>query len=150
MIINDRIDIALAVEADGVHLGQSDMPIEVAMKLIPTNKVIGISCNTRKEVEGAVSAGADYVGIGPVYATSTKQVTNPLLGPRNLGDMLVPLEGTGVKSVAIGTSYQPVAGTTIPICMYTNRWDQVNECRPHPHRIHHHLRQVTRWAGRRQ
>lgn len=123
MIINDRIDIALAVEADGVHLGQSDMPIEVALKLVPANKVIGISCNTCKEVEEAVSAGADYVGIGPVYVTSTKQVTNPVLGPRNLGDMLVPLEGTDVMSVAIGTSYQSVYGTTIPICMCINRRD---------------------------
>ena len=105
MIINDRIDIALAVAADGVHLGQTDMPIEIARKLLPPNMIIGISCNTREEVERAVSAGADYVGIGPVYATSTKQVTNPLLGPRNLGGILTALENTDVKSVAIGTLY---------------------------------------------
>ncbi|KAF9647326.1 HK-domain-containing protein [Thelephora ganbajun] len=102
LIINDRIDIALAVEADGVHLGQTDMPIKVARKLLPANAIIGISCNTGEEVEKAVSAGADYVGIGPVCATSTKQVTSPLLGPRNLGDILVALENTNVKSVAIG------------------------------------------------
>ena len=103
MIINDRIDIALAIEAQGVHLGQTDMPIDVARRLLPPNTIIGISCNTRGEAEKAMSMGADYIGIGPVYATSTKQVTNPLLGPRNLGEVLVALENTDVKSVAIGT-----------------------------------------------
>lgn len=115
LIINDRVDIALAVEADGVHLGQTDMPIQVARKLLPANSIIGISCNTREEVEIAVSAGADYVGIGPVYATSTKQVTNPLLGPRNLGEILVPLENTDVKSVAIGTLYGLACDNPLPM-----------------------------------
>lgn len=110
------MDIALAVGANGVHLGQTDMPIDVARKLLPANTIIGISCNTREEVEKAVSAGADYVGIGPVYATSTKQVTNPLLGPRNLGNILVALENTCVKSVAIGTFRQLVCDNTTPMC----------------------------------
>ena len=106
MIVNDRIDVALAVGADGVHLGQTDMPIEVARKLLPGNAIIGISCNTPEEVEKAVSAGADYIGIGPVYATSTKKVTNPLLGPRILGEILAALEKTDVKSVAIGRRFR--------------------------------------------
>lgn len=91
------------------------MPIEVARKLLPVNTIIGISCNTREEVERAVSAGADYVGIGPVYATSTKQVTNTLLGPRNLGDILIALENTNINSVAIGTLYRQIRDNTIPI-----------------------------------
>ena len=117
LIINDRIDIALAVEADGVHLGQTDMPIELARKLLPANTIIGISCNTREEVERAVSAGTNYVGIGPVYATSTKQVTNPLLGPRDLGQILAALETTDVKSVAIGRSYKLFCDNTVPMCI---------------------------------
>ena len=92
------------------------MPIEVARKLLPANTIIGISCATREEVERAVSAGADYVGIGPVYATSTKHVTNPLLGPRNLGDILVALENTDAKSVAIGMLYRPICNNIIPMC----------------------------------
>lgn len=116
MIINDRIDIALAVGADGVHLGQTDMPIEAARKLLPADAVVGVSCNTREEVERAVFAGADYVGIGPVYATFTKKVTTPLLGPRNLGGILTALENTDVKSVAIGTSHQLVYDHTMPTC----------------------------------
>lgn len=114
MIINDRIDIALAVGADGVHLGQTDMPIEVARKLLPMNTLVGISCNTREEVERAVSAGADYVGIGPVYMTSTKKVANPPLGPRNLGDILEVLENTTVKSVAIGTLHRFAYYNSVP------------------------------------
>ena len=115
MIINDRIDIALAVGADGVHLGQTDMPVEVARKLLPAGANIGISCSTREEVEIAASAGADYVGIGPIYGTSTKMVKTPLVGPRNLGDILVVLENTNVKSVAIGTLHQSVCDIT-PTC----------------------------------
>lgn len=114
MIINDRIDVALAVGADGVHLGQTDMPVEVARQLLPPSAIVGLSCNTREEVEKAVSAGADYVGIGPVYATFTKEVKTPLLGPRNLGDILTALENTNVKSVAIGTQFQLVYGNTKP------------------------------------
>lgn len=116
MIINDRIDIALAVGADGVHLGQTDMPVEVARKLLPTNAIVGISCSTREEVERAVSAGADYVGIGPVYATFTKKVTTPLLGPRNLGDILAILENTHVKSVAIGMVCQLFCSNVVSTC----------------------------------
>jgi thiamine-phosphate diphosphorylase / hydroxyethylthiazole kinase len=116
LIINDRIDIALAVGADGVHLGQTDMPIEVARKLLPTGAIIGISCNTRGEVKRAASAGADYVGIGSVYTTFTKKVTAPLVGPRNLGDILAALENTDVKSVAIGTLHQLVCDTTTLTC----------------------------------
>jgi len=64
-----------------------------------------MSRNTSEGVERVISSGADYFGIGPVYTTSTKQVTSPLLGPRNLGDILVAFENMGVKSVAIGTLY---------------------------------------------
>lgn len=116
MIIDDRIDIALAVEADGVHLGQTDMPIEVARKLLPANTIIGITCSTHEEVKRAVSEGADYVGIGVVYATSTKVVKKPLLGPRNIGEVLTALENTDVKSVAIGTSSPLVRGDTVLTC----------------------------------
>lgn len=73
MVINDRIDIALAVDADGVHLGQSDMPIEIAKKLIGYNKIIGISAGNLEEAKEAEKNGADYIGVGAVFATSTKK-----------------------------------------------------------------------------
>lgn len=71
MIINDRIDIALAVDSDGVHLGQSDLPCEIARKILGEKKIIGVSCST---VEQAVEAEkfADYIGVGAIFETSTK------------------------------------------------------------------------------
>ena len=71
-LVNDRVDIALAVNADGVHLGQHDLPLAVARKLMGKEKIIGVSVSTISEAASAVRGGADYLGIGPVYATTTK------------------------------------------------------------------------------
>jgi thiamine-phosphate pyrophosphorylase len=71
-LVNDRIDIALAVNADGVHLGQHDFPLAVARKLLGKKKVIGVSVSTVSQAARAVREGADYLGVGPIYATSTK------------------------------------------------------------------------------
>ncbi|KAI0793245.1 Hydroxyethylthiazole kinase [Abortiporus biennis] len=101
ILINDRIDIALAIKADGVHLGQSDMPISIARSLLPPNSIIGLTCNNAEHVTKAIEDGADYVGLGPVWATATKDVKNPTVGPRGIGKLVHLLEGTDVKSVAI-------------------------------------------------
>ncbi|PFH53734.1 hypothetical protein AMATHDRAFT_136883 [Amanita thiersii Skay4041] len=102
LIINDRIDIALATGAHGVHLGQTDMPVATARRLVPPGTVIGVSCNTVEQVRRAVSDGADYVGLGAVWATTTKKLTSPVVGVRGVGAMLEVLDGTRVKAVAIG------------------------------------------------
>ncbi|KAK7472494.1 thiamine biosynthetic bifunctional enzyme [Stygiomarasmius scandens] len=102
LLINDRIDIALAIGADGVHVGQTDMPVDIARKLLPKNSVIGVSCNNVQELQKALEDGADYVGIGAVYATQTKDLNKPLVGVRGVGPMLRLLDGTSVKAVAIG------------------------------------------------
>ncbi|KAJ7725857.1 thiamine biosynthetic bifunctional enzyme Thi4 [Mycena maculata] len=102
LIINDRIDIALAVNARGVHLGQSDMPIDVARKLLPKGFLIGISCNTLDEVRRARESQADYVGLASVWDTQTKKLTNVPIGVRGLGVMLEALDGSEVRAVAIG------------------------------------------------
>lgn len=73
LIINDRIDIALAVDASGVHLGQSDIHCSVARKILPKGKIIGVSAHNLKEAEKAVMFGADYLGCGAVFNTSTKK-----------------------------------------------------------------------------
>jgi thiamine-phosphate pyrophosphorylase len=70
-IVNDHIDIALAVDADGVHLGQDDLPLAEARKLVG-NKIIGISTHAIEEAREAERGGADYIGVGPVFATQTK------------------------------------------------------------------------------
>lgn len=71
-IINDRLDLALAVDADGVHLGQQDMPIAVARQLLGPQRIIGRSTTNPDEMQRAIAEGADYIGVGPVYETPTK------------------------------------------------------------------------------
>ena len=72
-LINDNIDVTLEVDADGVHLGQDDMPYEEARKLLGNNKIIGISVNNLDEAIKAEKAGVDYIGVGPIFPTLTKK-----------------------------------------------------------------------------
>lgn len=72
LIINDRVDIALAIDADGVHVGQSDMPCDVTRRLIGENKILGVSAATVDEAQKAEKDGADYIGTGAVFPTATK------------------------------------------------------------------------------
>lgn len=76
LIINDRIDIALAIDADGVHIGQNDMPIKIARKLIGNDKILGISAHNIQEAKEAEENGADYLGVGAIFTTSTKKDAN--------------------------------------------------------------------------
>ncbi len=71
-IVNDHADIAAAVDADGVHLGQDDLPIEFARKLLGKDKLIGISTHSLEQAGAAEAAGADYIGFGPIFPTATK------------------------------------------------------------------------------
>lgn len=80
LIINDRIDVALAVDANGVHLGQTDMPIADARRLVGPSMLIGVSAECVEDAIRAEAEGADYVGVSPVFATPTKTDTAPALG----------------------------------------------------------------------
>jgi len=72
IIINDRVDIALAVDADGVHVGQSDLPAAVVRSIIGEDKIVGVSATNLSEAKQAVLDGADYLGVGAMYQTDTK------------------------------------------------------------------------------
>lgn len=72
LIINDRVDIALAADADGVHVGQSDLPAAVVRRLIGPDKLLGVSVATLEQAKQAAADGADYLGVGAMYATQTK------------------------------------------------------------------------------
>ena len=76
LIINDRVDIALAVNADGVHVGQSDLPPEIVRRLIGQDKLLGVSASNLAEALAATKSGADYLGIGAMFATGTKTNAN--------------------------------------------------------------------------
>jgi len=74
-IINDHIDIAMLVDSDGLHLGQQDLPVEAARKLLGKDKIIGLSCHNIRQALEAQDRGLDYIGIGPIFPTSTKPNT---------------------------------------------------------------------------
>ena len=71
-LINDRVDIAVAVDADGVHLGQTDLPIATAREILGAGKIVGRSTTNPEELDKALKEGADYVGVGPVYENADK------------------------------------------------------------------------------
>ncbi len=73
LIIDDYVDVAMAVGADGVHIGQDDMPFDVVRRLVGPDMIIGLSTHSPEQVAAAVAAHADYVGVGPIYSTHTKK-----------------------------------------------------------------------------
>ena len=99
LIINDRVDVALAIEADGVHLGQTDMPLKIAKKIIGDSMIIGISAESLEDAIEAEQGGADYLGVSPIYATPTKTDTARPLGLKGLRAIReavnLPLVGIG-------------------------------------------------------
>ncbi|MFC2163948.1 thiamine phosphate synthase [Acidobacteriota bacterium] len=79
-IVNDRLDVALASEADGVHLGQDDFPIALAREILGLNRIFGGSAATLEEAENCVADGTDYIGFGPVFPTGSKDDAGPVSG----------------------------------------------------------------------
>ena len=75
LVVDDRVDVALAAETDGVHVGQSDMPVELARKLLGPDKIVGATAKTVPQALEALEQGADYLGVGAIYPTTTKVVT---------------------------------------------------------------------------
>jgi thiamine-phosphate pyrophosphorylase len=91
LIINDHLDIALAVEADGVHLGQEDLPLDVARNMAP-DLLIGASSHSLEEALQAQKDGADYINIGPIFPTKTKEGVERFLGPEAIAAISPSLE----------------------------------------------------------
>ena len=87
LIINDRIDVAHAVDADGVHLGQGDLPIAAARAILGPDKIVGLSTHNVEEAVLAERAGANYIGLGPMKPTQTKLDTEPVVGPSGLREV---------------------------------------------------------------
>ncbi len=87
LIVNDRVDVALAVEADGVHVGQDDMPAALARRLLGPHRILGVSAATMEEAEVAVAGGADYLGVGPIFPTRGKADAGPATGVQLLTEL---------------------------------------------------------------
>ncbi|KAK1970347.1 TMP-TENI-domain-containing protein [Colletotrichum sublineola] len=106
LLINDRVDVALAVGCEGVHIGQDDMELTAARKMLGPDAIIGVTASTVEEALKACEDGADYLGIGTVFATSTKENTKHIIGTAGLRRILGELASAGhlprVKTVCIG------------------------------------------------
>ncbi len=98
-IVNDDPEIAVACEADGVHLGQDDMPLPEARLRYPSLKIFGLSTHSYAQMEAAKAVMPDYAGVGPVYATPTKDIPDPTLGPIEAGRIV---QASPWPTVAIG------------------------------------------------
>lgn len=118
LIINDRIDIMLAVDAAGVHLGQEDMPMKEARRIVGENKIIGVSAHNLEEAKKAWEEGADYLGVGAIFGTKTKKntvdtsietlkeichtVKIPVVAIGGIGlSNIYQLNGSGISGVAV-------------------------------------------------
>lgn len=100
VLINDRVDIALALGADGVHLGQEDLPPERTRALLGPGKIVGFSTHSVAQAVAAKSAGIDYLAIGPVFGTTTKEDPDPVVGLRGVAEVKAAIGG--VPLVGIG------------------------------------------------
>jgi len=98
-IINDFLDIALLVDADGLHVGQDDLPVAEARRLLGDERIIGLSTHSPTQARDAVAAGADYIGVGPIFATSTK---DDVCAPVGLAYLEYVRDNIDVPWVAIG------------------------------------------------
>ena len=98
LIINDRVDVAMAIDAEGVHVGQSDMPCDITRKLIGNDKILGVSAATTSEAKKAEKDGADYIGTGAVFPTATKDDA-PSITKKDLKEIV---ESINIPVVAIG------------------------------------------------
>ncbi|MED3982519.1 thiamine phosphate synthase [Peribacillus simplex] len=98
LIINDRVDIALAVAADGIHIGQDDLPLPVVKQMVPEDMIVGVSVSTLEEALEAERNGADYVGVGSVFPTKTKKDATLMA----IGDLEEICRSVSIPAVAIG------------------------------------------------
>ncbi len=99
LIVNDRVDVALAADADGVHVGQDDMPATLARRIIGPNMILGVSATSFEEALRAEQDGADYLGVGPIFATGSKADAAP---PMGLDGLSAVATRVSIPIVAIG------------------------------------------------
>jgi thiamine-phosphate pyrophosphorylase len=108
-IVNDHVDIALVCEADGVHVGQEDLPLAAVRRLVGKERIIGVSTHRWEEARAAVSGGADYIGVGPLFATATKRAAAPV----GLAYLREAAAKSAVPFVAIGGINEDTAADVV-------------------------------------
>ena len=143
LIVNDRLDVALVAEADGVHLGQTDLPIAEARAACGARRLwIGVSTHNVPQVQAAVAAGADYLGFGPVFPTTTKANPDPVQGLEGLAAAVaaagrVPIVAIGgVTAEAVAALYRAGASAICAISAVNHTPDP--EAAARQFRVRHH------------
>lgn len=142
IIINDRVDMALALKADGVHLGQDDLPPEAARRILGADAIIGFSTHNPEQARLAATMPVDYVAIGPIFATSTKQASNPPIGLEGL--RLARLAVGTIPLVAIGgitdeNSHEVLSGGAHAIAVIRDIWSPAGQAAIQIKRLLHNL-----------
>ena len=124
LIIDDRVDVAMAIDAEGVHLGQSDMPVKIARKILGENMIIGATTKTVPQALEAYSQGADYLGVGAIYPTTTKVKT-----------VLTSTETLVVTTAGLRKTYHPLPRMTLKLLTIFARISVISSrtriCFPH-------------------
>ena len=106
-LVNDRLEVALAAGADGVHLGPEDLPVDAVREAVPDGFLVGYSCDDPDEAVAAARAGADYLGVGAVYGTRSKEgLAGESVGPERVGEVLraAGLPGVGIGGITPGNA----------------------------------------------
>ena len=125
IIVNDRVDLALALHADGVHLGQDDMTPEAARGLLGPNSIIGVSTHNLDQAQIAASAPVDYVAIGPIFPTSTKESNNPpvgLAGIREVRTLLRNLPLVAIGGITLSNKEQVLGAGADAVAVIRDLW----------------------------
>ncbi|MFB9765294.1 thiamine phosphate synthase [Nocardioides kongjuensis] len=122
VLVNDRLDVALAVDADGVHLGQDDLAVAEARRLAPW-MMIGATCRTREDVVRAEGSGADYAGIGPLFPSTSKADLPEPLGQQNLEPAVGVLPLIGIGGINQGRASAVVNSGAHGIAVISAIWD---------------------------
>ncbi|MEE9905878.1 MAG: thiamine phosphate synthase [Chlorobium sp.] len=120
-MVNDRVDIAIAADADGVHLGQQDLPAAEARKLLGSSKILGVSVSSPQEAVDAENESADYVGFGHIFPTSSKEKHTVPTGPEAIGSII---QAVRIPVIAIGginpeNAHLPIAAGASGIAVIT-------------------------------
>ena len=117
-IVNDRTDIAIAVNADGIHLGQEDLPFSAARKLLGPDIIIGLTVHSLEEALEAQQLGADYLGVSPIYSTTTKPDAGPPSGLKLIRDIkkMVRLPLVAIGGIQLSNAAEVIAAGADSLC----------------------------------
>jgi thiamine-phosphate pyrophosphorylase len=118
LIINDRVDIALAVDADGVHLGQDDMPVLIARKLLGREKIIGMTVHNLTQARQAQRLGVDYLGVSPIFSTATKHDAGRPVGLKPIREIkkYIPLPVAAIGGITLSNAPEVIEAGADAVC----------------------------------